>query len=66
LGFHFVEALREGRIFIVEYYNDNILTALIPRLPAPGNEKSVGKNATLKSIESGLVCRLFGTSTEIS
>jgi hypothetical protein len=41
LRFHFVEALRKDRIFNAECYRDNILTAFLPLLPAPGAKQLV-------------------------
>jgi transposase len=41
LGFHLVETLSKRRIFNTEYYRDNILMALIPLLPAPGERQLV-------------------------
>jgi histone-lysine N-methyltransferase SETMAR len=41
LGFHFVEALPNGRHFNAEYYRDNILTELIQLRPQAGERNPV-------------------------
>jgi predicted N-acyltransferase len=57
VGFHLVEILPKGRIVNAEYYPDNILTELIPLLPARGQRQCVihAHNVTpalLKNAES--------------